>query len=122
MVGMVRFEKEMRERVYPAQEASCPPLNKSRKAGTCTHYAQLAYANPEKDTKAAEHRFGKPKERKSYASGVSHQALIEERDHHGCKHREHPPPHGVTWGYKGKRPQSRRLTASLFINAHEVIR
>eukprot|EP00983_Pelagomonas_calceolata_P020259 639357-Pelagomonas_calceolata.AAC.2 len=25
-------------------------------------------------------------------------------------------------GYKGKRPQSRRLTANLFINAHEIMK
>eukprot|EP00983_Pelagomonas_calceolata_P064472 1148146-Pelagomonas_calceolata.AAC.3 len=29
---------------------------------------------------------------------------------------------GYNCNYKGKRPQSRRLTASLFINAHEIIK
>eukprot|EP00983_Pelagomonas_calceolata_P001384 47075-Pelagomonas_calceolata.AAC.5 len=28
----------------------------------------------------------------------------------------------VTRGHKGKRPQSRRLTASLFIHAHEIMK
>eukprot|EP00983_Pelagomonas_calceolata_P040684 1137726-Pelagomonas_calceolata.AAC.7 len=32
------------------------------------------------------------------------------------------PKHTPTRGYKGKRPQSRLLTASLFIDAHEIMK
>eukprot|EP00983_Pelagomonas_calceolata_P111123 1159749-Pelagomonas_calceolata.AAC.9 len=34
----------------------------------------------------------------------------------------HAPGCPGSKGYKGKRPQSRRLTASLFINSHEVMK
>eukprot|EP00967_Tisochrysis_lutea_P151111 scaffold293402_cov14-Tisochrysis_lutea.AAC.1 len=39
-------------------------------------------------------------EKKSCARGVSPQALIRERGHHGCKHWENPPaPQGLDPGF-----------------------